>query len=727
MTATDLVKQLEEANRELAYYRRIAKENSDARLREAEEQSRLITKLKSTKKALEKAKGELEKRVQERTAALVNANHDLNQEVLSRVKIEEVLRKSEQRFRDLAELLPETIFETDQQGNLTFVNRKAFDHFGYTDHDYSIGLSAVDMIAPDDRKRAWENMQRIMKGESIGSNEYTLQRKDGGTFPARIHSTVIIHSGQPLGLRGFIVDITEHKRKEEALRLSNELFSLFIHHSPIYTYIKEVSPTQSIVLQASDNFRQMIGIPGCEMVGKSMTELFPSEFGVKITTDDWAVVSRGDVLQEDEELNGRSYTTIKFPIVRRDKTFLAGYTIDITERKQAEEEKRSMEVRLQHAEKMEIMGQLAGRVAHDLNNVLGVLSGYSELLMERIGADNPLRRYADNILKSSAKAAAIVEDLLTLARRGVRVMEVANFNKIIVDLLGTPEFDKLVAYHPGVIVKTDLARDLLNISGSPVHLEKTIMNLVSNAMEAIADSGEVKIKTENRYIEKSVEGNQTVMEGDYVVLTVSDTGKGIPAHELKRVFDSFYTKKPMGRSGTGLGLAIVQGAVKDHNGHIDVESIEEKGTTFTLYFPATREKAEAEMQKTPVEQYMGQGESVLVVDDVEDQRNVATDLFMQLGYQVNAVSSGEAAVEYMKSNNVDILAIDMIMEPGIDGLETYQQILAINPHQKAIIISGFSETDRSKEAQKLGAGAYVKKPYLKEKIGLAVRNELARE
>ena len=601
MTATDIEKQLAEANRELAYYRRIARENSDARLREAEEQSRLITELKNTEKALEKAKDELEKRVQERTAALVSANHELNQEVLRRVKI------------------------------------------------------------------------------------------------------------------------------EEALRLSNELFSLFIHHSPIYTYIKEVSPTRSVVLQASDNFRQMIGIPGCEMVDKSMMELFPSEFGAKITADDWAVVSQGDVLRLDEELNGRSYTTIKFPIVQKDKTFLAGYTIDTTEHKQAEEEKRSMEVRLQHAEKMEIMGQLAGRVAHDLNNVLGVLSGYSELLTERIGADNPLRRYADNILKSSAKAAAIVEDLLTLARRGVRVMEVANFNKIIFDLLGTPEFDKLIAYHPGIIVKTDLARDLLNISGSPVHLEKTIMNLVANAMEAIADNGEVTIKTENRYIEKSVEGNQTVMEGDYVVLTVSDTGKGIPAHELKRIFDSFYTKKPMGRSGTGLGLAIVQGAVKDHNGHIDVQSMEEKGTTFTLYFPATRENAEVEMQKTPVEQYMGHGESVLVVDDVEDQRNVATDLFMQLGYQVNAVSSGEAAVEYLKSNKVDILAIDMIMEPGIDGLETYQKILAINPHQKSIIISGFSETDRSKKAQKLGAGAYVKKPYLKEKIGLAIRNELARK
>jgi CheY-like chemotaxis protein len=306
------------------------------------------------------------------------------------------------------------------------------------------------------------------------------------------------------------------------------------------------------------------------------------------------------------------------------------------------------------------------------------------------------------------------------------VMEVAKFNKIITDLLATPEFDKLVAYHPKVIVKTDLAKDLLNISGSPVHIEKTILNLVSNAVEAIAGSGEVEIKTENRYLDKAIEGYQTLAEGEYVVLTVSDTGKGIPATELKNIFEPFYTKKSMGRSGTGLGLAIVWGAVQDHNGYIDVQSIVGKGTTFTLYFPATRKKAEEEAQKIPVQQYMGHGESVLVVDDVQEQREVATTLLTQLGYSVNAVSSGEAAVEYLKSNKTDVLVLDMIMEPGIDGLDTYKLVLEINPHQKAIIVSGFSETERSKEAQNLGAGAYVKKPYLKEKIGVAIRDELNR-
>jgi CheY-like chemotaxis protein len=166
--------------------------------------------------------------------------------------------------------------------------------------------------------------------------------------------------------------------------------------------------------------------------------------------------------------------------------------------------------------------------------------------------------------------------------------------------------------------------------------------------------------------------------------------------------------------------------VKDHNGYIDVETEVGRGTTFTLYFPATREEVGSGHQKVPVESYMGRGESVLVVDDVAEQREVASRLLTRLGYEVHAVSSGEEAVEYLKANKADILVLDMIMEPGMDGLETYQRVLEIHPGQKAIIVSGFSETERVREAQRLGAGAYVKKPYILERIGTAVRDELMR-
>ncbi len=183
----------------------------------------------------------------------------------------------------------------------------------------------------------------------------------------------------------------------------------------------------------------------------------------------------------------------------------------------------------------------------------------------------------------------------------------------------------------------------------------------------------------------------------------------------------------MGRSGTGLGLAVVWGTVKDHNGYIDVRSDEGNGTTFTLYFPVTREQQVEKSKPVPLESYRGRGESVLVVDDVLEQRELAINILKRLGYRVNAVAGGEAAVAYLASSRADLVILDMIMDPGIDGLETYRQILEINPNQKAIIVSGFSQSERVMKAQELGAGAYIRKPYILETLGLAVRKELDRE
>ena len=209
-----------------------------------------------------------------------------------------------------------------------------------------------------------------------------------------------------------------------------------------------------------------------------------------------------------------------------------------------------------------------------------------------------------------------------------------------------------------------------------------------------------------------------------MTLTVVDTGIGISADDLDRIFEPFYTKKTMGRSGTGLGMAVVWGTVKDHHGHIDLQSRLGEGTTFTLYFPVTREKKPACTPRIPAERYKGNGESVLIVDDIKEQREIASGMLKKLGYNVISVPSGEEAVTYLKENSADVLVLDMIMNPGMDGLETYQKILQYHPGQKAIIASGYSESDRVKQVQNMGAGSYVKKPYSFEKIGLAVKDVL---
>ncbi|MFZ4441282.1 MAG: hybrid sensor histidine kinase/response regulator, partial [Syntrophales bacterium] len=348
---------------------------------------------------------------------------------------------------------------------------------------------------------------------------------------------------------------------------------------------------------------------------------------------------------------------------------IKGIAWDITERSQAAEHQRELEERLQRAEKMEALGQLAGGVAHDLNNVLGIMSGYSELLLEEIPEGGQSRGHVEKILNSTKKGAAIIDDLLTLARRGVTTSAVINLSFIVPDFLQTPVFEKIKEHHPLVTFRTECDDNLLNIKGSSVHLEKTLMNLVSNAAEAISGEGKVTIKTESRYLEKPLQAYDEIKEGDYAVLVVSDTGMGVPAEDVQKIFEPFYTKKKMGRSGTGLGLAIVWGTVKDHNGYIDIQTEIGKGTTFTLYFPVTQENLVAPEAEIPLEQYMGKGETVLVVDDRAGQREIASRLLMKLGYQVHQVSSGEEAVEYLKTNKADILVLDMIMTPGIDGLE----------------------------------------------------------
>ncbi len=403
-----------------------------------------------------------------------------------------------------------------------------------------------------------------------------------------------------------------------------------------------------------------------------------------------------------------------------------GITRDISERIKIQHEKEKIQEQLVLAQRMEALGQLAGGVAHDLNNVLGALSGYSELLLLEIPEGYKARDRAEKILQSTEKGSAIIQDLLTMARRGVTSSHAVNLNSIVRAFFKTPFFEKIKDYHPRVTFSAEYQEDLLNIKGSPVHLEKILMNLFSNAAESIFGNGTVTLRTKNRYLDKPVRGYDEIKEGDYSLLIVSDTGMGIPAEHVEKIFEPFYTKKTMGRSGTGLGLAIVWGTVKDHHGYVDVQTQVGKGTTFTLYFPVTREELIAPQQNLSVEQYMGHGEAVLVVDDIAEQRDVASGLLTNIGYAVHTVSGGEEAVEYLKNHKADILVLDMIMTPGIDGLDTYRRVLAINPKQKAILVSGFSETDRLKKAQALGAGAYVKKPYVMEKIGIAIRNELAR-
>ena len=386
-------------------------------------------------------------------------------------------------------------------------------------------------------------------------------------------------------------------------------------------------------------------------------------------------------------------------------------------------DKTRLETRLQQAQKMESLGLMAGGVAHDLNNILSGIVTYPELLLMDLPENSTLRRPIKTIQESGMRAVDVVADLLTIARGVAMGKEVLNLNTIVTEYLRSPESQELKNTHAFVDFKAELDPDLLNMSGSPTHIKKVLMNLTTNASEAIEGSGTVTISTANRYLDEPLKGYEDVRIGEYTILTVSDDGSGISEEDLERIFEPFYTKKVMGRSGTGLGLAVVWNTVQDHKGYINVKS-SEKGTVFELYFPMTREEVADEREQVPLEDYVGHGEKILVVDDEERQREIAGVLLTKLGYVPEAVSSGEAAIEYLKENPVDLILLDMVMPKGINGRKTYEEIIKIRPGQKAIIATGYAKTKEVDSAQELGAGKYIKKPYTLAKVGLAVKEEL---
>lgn len=385
---------------------------------------------------------------------------------------------------------------------------------------------------------------------------------------------------------------------------------------------------------------------------------------------------------------------------------------DITERKRLEE----LESR---AARLDTAGTIAGQVAHDFNNLLGPLVAYPDFIRKELPRNHPVLKYVDNIEESAIKIAEINQQLLSLGRRGHYNQEALNLNTVVVQALR-----EIAPLADNITCEADLDEKLLNILGGGSQIHRAVTNLLCNAVDALQNSGQITVKTENYYADEVSGVYGRVPRGEYVKLTISDTGCGIPDEIVQKILDPFFTTKTSDKMrGSGLGLSVVDAVVKDHSGYLDLETKSGEGTSFYLYFPITRRSQDDKRSGAII----GGDEKILVIDDDEMQRIVSTDLLNALGYEVCAVESGEVAIEFLKENPQDLLILDMVMPPGIDGAETYRRILKIRPGQKAILASGFSETDRVREAQALGSGKFVKKPLTKSSLATSVREELDRQ
>ncbi len=664
---------------------------------------------------------ELEKRIQE----LEHVEYKFK-------RAEEAIQASENRYRAVVEDMPGLICSFLPGGEITFVNKAYCEYFGETFEDL-VGTNFLSLIPESEQKAVMDNISALEVESPTQSHEHTVVAPNGDIrWQSWTNRALFDNQEKTVGYQSIGMDITERKQVEEALRQERNRAQKLLDIAGVMFVAIDANGQVALVNQKGS---AVLGYAQNEIIGKNWFDNFLPVIIKDQTKTVFNRLMAGEIAQIEyyenpvlTKIGQERIIAWHNTILKDDDGSISGTLSsgeDITERKRTEEALRESEEKLARARKMESLGLLAGGIAHDLNNVLSGIVSYPELLLLGLPEDSRLRKPIETMHESGQRAAAIVQDLLTLARGVATTKEPLNLNDLVCDYLNFPEFKKLEQFHPTVTVKTNLDNDLFNVSGSHVHIRKVVMNLVSNASEAVEGSGNVTISTANRYVDRPLRGYDDINIGEYAVLCVSDDGSGISSDDLERIFEPFYSKKVMGRSGTGLGLTVVWNVVRDHKGYIDLKS-DENGTTFELYFPVTREEISDKDVSISIKDYKGNGETILVVDDVESQREISCKMLETLGYKTKAISNGEETVEYLKKHSVDLILLDMIMDPGINGRETYERIIKIHPNQKAIIVSGFAETEEVKETQKLGAGKFIKKPLTLEKIGLAIKKELGK-
>lgn len=613
------------------------------------------------------------------------------------------------RYRSLFEESRDAIVITTKDGKFLDANRAALELFGYNKKEF-LKLDVKRIYAnPNDRQTFVNTVER--KG-AVRDYEIKFQRKNDLQMDCLVTSSVRREKARNVvSFQSIIRDITQRKRAENKLRQSEEKYRMVVENS-----------NEAIII-VRDGRVAFFNPRAQEISGYSPKELTMKSFAELVHPEDQHLLVTQFTKKEQSEKVTRVYTFRllakggKTKWIEMNSVFVEWDAIpanlcflnDITEHRRLQEE-------LARAQRLESAGRVASQIAHDFNNLLSPLSAYPVLIREELPEKHPVLSMLDEMSEAANKIAEINQQLLALGRRGHYSMELINLNNLVHEVIMSQNLPK------GITIKQQFASRLFPIEGGSTQLTRALINLLNNAREAMNDKGTLKITTENTYLDSPLKGYQTIARGEYVKLQISDSGAGIRPEIIDQIFDPFFTTKKMDRMrGSGLGLSVVHGIIKDHEGYILVDSKVGKGTTFSLFFPVSRKKA-SDIVDNDV-QSMGGNERILVVDDDPIQRSVAKQLLKRLGYKVNVVSSGERAVSRIKNRPYDLVILDMVLE-GMDGAETYRQILEIKPTQKAIILSGYAMTNRVQEALNLGAGTFISKPVTQRILANAVRKEL---
>ncbi len=523
------------------------------------------------------------------------------QDITERKQVEEALRNSEARFRDLVEMLPEAVYETVRDDTITFANRRALEMFGYSQEDLDRGLRGLDMIAPEGRDRMRENMERLLKGKEFGTVEHMAVKKDGTVFPVLSHASLILKEGEISGIRGVIVDITEQKR--------------------------------------------------------------------------------------------------------------------------AREEKERLEEQYRQTQKVESIGRLAGGVAHDLNNLLTPILGYGEMLRDDFITDDKLKEPVIEIVNAGVRAKDLVSQLLAFSRKQTLEYKTLDMNDII------NRIEKLLRRTIRENIEIDIALSSTpqTIQADVVQIEQIILNLAVNAQDAMPEGGTLVIETASVALDESyMENHFDIEPGDYVLLTISDTGHGMDEDTRKQVFEPFFSTK--GKLGTGLGLATVYGIVKQHGGNILVYSEPGKGTTVKVYLPFSEVEGSERIAREKNTRDLRGSETVLLVEDNNAVRHLTRAMLKQQGYTVLDTENGDKALKRLEEyeDTVHLLLTDVVM-PGMDGRQLFHAAVNKCPGLKVLYTSGYTDNVIAHHGILDEGVEFIQKPFSKRALAKRVRDVLDKD
>jgi two-component system cell cycle sensor histidine kinase/response regulator CckA len=555
--------------------------------------------------------------------------------------------------------------------------------------------------------------------------------KNGGRVPAEVKMTFLRNAdGRAVGILGYTRDITESKRTAEALKESEEKYRLIAENMADVISILDMNLRFTYT---SPSIMRLRGLTVEEALQQTLdqvltpesmkTALAAFEEEMKLEADGTAVPNRIRTMEMEEYRKDGSVIWVEVSMsYLRDKDLkpvgMLAVTRDLSERKQAEEERRKLEDRLRHTDKMEAIGTLAGGIAHDFNNLLMGMQGYASLMLLEVDSSHPFYERLRLIEDQIRSGAELTGQLLGFARGGRYEVKSADINEIVeksASLFGRTK--KEISIH------RRYGTNLWSVELDRGQMEQVFMNLFVNAWQAMPGGGEIFLETENLLLDDVRALSYSVSPGKYVKISVTDTGTGMDEKTRERIFDPFFTTKGMGR-GTGLGLATVYGIVKGHKGAINVYSEPGHGTTFNIYLPASG-KAVIEDKKATETLAMGT-ETILLVDDEKMVLDVSRKMLEILGYKVYAVGSGQEAVAvYMeKKQEIDLVLLDMIM-PGISGGQTFDRIREINPEIKVLLSSGYSINGEAKGIMDRGCEGFIQKPFQLEKLSRKIREVLS--